>query len=612
MVEKGGKQLLAVGIDLGTTYSCVGAWQPDQNRVEIIINDLDAKRLIGKKFNDTTVQNDIKLWPFKVIATPESNDDKKPLFEVTYKGEEKQFSPEEISSMLLSKMKDIAEAYLGSAVKHAVITVPAYFNNAQRQATKDAGTIAGLDVLRIINEPTAAAIAYGLDKKVQSVNVVTKNVLVFDLGGGTFDVSLVAIGKDAFEVKAVSGDTHLGGRDFDNRMVDHFTAEFKRKHNKDITGNPKAISRLRVACEKAKRLLSSTVETVIDIDCLCDGIDFFSTITRARFEKMNQDLFSDCIFAVEKCLSDAKMEKTDVHDVVLVGGSTRIPKVQKLLQVFFEGKELCKSINPDEAIAYGAAYHAAVLAGESFPSSSVVVDVNPLSLGIALHSGDFRVIVPRNTTLPTKITVGGFTTTYDNQMYVDISVYEGEEPIAKENNFLGRFRLYSIPPAPKRVPKIDVCFDIDDDGILTVSAQLHGSRNKEQITITDHSGRLSKQEIDKMKSDAKKYKDEEKEYKKACMAKNRLEDYVLEIKGRLRRCETKIGRKEKRKLGDAIEQTIQWIEWNHLLFDATKLEDKMKQFKSICEPIFEKMNQPNVDDHEDGNTSPKIEIVMLD
>ncbi|XP_074272595.1 heat shock cognate 70 kDa protein 2-like isoform X2 [Silene latifolia] len=572
----------------------------------------DAKRLIGKKFNDTTVQNDMKLWPFKVIATPDSYDDKKPLIEVSYKGEEKQFSPEEISSMILFKMKEIAEAYIGSAVKHAVVTVPAYFNNAQRQATKDAATIAGLDVLRIINEPTAAAIAYGLDKKVQSGDCLSKIVLVFDLGGGTFDVSLVSIGKDAFEVKAVSGDTHLGGRDFDNRLVDHFAAEFQRKHNKDVTGNPKAMSRLRVACEKAKKLLSSTVETVVDIDCLCDGIDFCSTISRARFEKMNKDLFSDCILAVQKCLSDAKMEISDVHDVVLVGGSTRIPKVQKLLQVFFQGKELCKSINPDEAIAYGAAFHAAILAGKSLSLSSVIVDVTPLSLGVGLHCGDFRIIVPRNTTLPTKNVVGGFTTTYDNQPSVDITIYEGEETIAKKNNLLGRFRLYSLPRAPKRVPKIDVCFDIDDDGILTVSAQLHGSRNKEQITITDHSGRLSRNEIDKMMSDAKKYKDEEQERKKTAKAKNRLEDYVLETKERLRRYEMKIGRKEKRKLGDVIEQTIQWLDWNHLFLDATKIVDKLKEVESICEPIFENMHQPNAADPEDGNNSSDIEILVLD
>ncbi|XP_074270395.1 heat shock cognate 70 kDa protein-like [Silene latifolia] len=643
MAEKGENNWPAIGIDLGTTYSCLGVWQPEQGRVDIITNDLgnrttpswiafnqherligeaaknqvavnasntifDSKRLIGKKFSDTSVQNDMKVWPFKVIATPDSDYGKNPLIVVTYKGEDKQFSPEEISSMLLSKMKEIAEAYLGSEVKHAVVTVPAYFNNAQRQATKDAATIAGLNVLRIINEPTAAAIAYGLN---HSVDGASKNVLVFDLGGGTFDVSLVTIGNDAFEVKAVSGDTHLGGQDFDNRMVNHFAAEFQRKHNKDMTGNPRAISRLRAACEKAKRLLSSTVETVIDIDCLFDGLDFSSTITRARFEKMNMDLFSDCITPVQTCLNDAKMEKSDVHDVVLVGGSTRIPKVQQLLQDFFEGKEVCKSINPDEAIAVGAAFHAAALAGMSIGRNSVIVDVAPLSLGIETESGGFSVIIPRNTTLPTNM-VRGFQTAYDNQASVDIAVYEGEEPVAKENNLLGEFRLYNIPPAPRGVQKTDVCFNIDVDGILTVSAQLRGSDNKEQITITNHSGRLPKKEIEKMKSDAKKYKDEEEERKKASKAKNRLESYVLESKGRLRSCGMKIGRKEKRKLGDAIEQATKWLDWNHLLFDTAKIDDKMKEVESICEPIFENMHQGNAADLVDDNSRVKIEIVELD
>ncbi|XP_074272596.1 heat shock 70 kDa protein 18-like [Silene latifolia] len=649
MAKKGENNWPAIGIDLGTTYSCVGIWRPKQGRVEIITNDLgnrttpswvafnqherligeaavnqvtvnasntifDAKRLIGKKFSDKSVQNDMKVWPFKVIATSDSDYGKKPLIVVTYKGEEKQFSPEEISSMILCKMKDMAEVYLGCEVKHAVVTVPAYFNNAQRQATKDAGTIAGLNVLRIINEPTAAALAYGLDEKVQSANSTTKNVLVFDLGGGTFDVSLVTIGNDALEVKAVNGDTHLGGRDLDNRMVKHFIAEFQRKHNKDLNGNPRAISRLRAACEKAKRLLSSTFETVIDIDCLFDGIDFSSTITRARFEKMNMDLLSDCLISVQLCLWDAKMEKSDVHEVVLVGGSTRIPKVQQLLQEFFEGKELCKSINPDEAIAYGAAFHAASLSGLSMAKNSVIVDVTPLSLGIAIRlSGEFSIIVPRNTTLPTNKVVTGYETLYDNQTRANIAVYEGEETIAVYNNFLGGFQLHNIPPAPKGVQKLDVCFNIDLDGILTVSAQLCGSYNKGQITITNHSGRLQKKEIEKMKFDAKKYKDEEEERKKASKAKNRLETYVLESKERLRRFGMKIGRKEKRKLGDVIEQATQWLEWNHLLFDTTKIEDKMKEIESICRPIFENMHRGNAAVFGGGsNTSIKIEVVELD
>ncbi|XP_052288228.1 heat shock cognate 70 kDa protein-like isoform X5 [Citrus sinensis] len=381
----------AIGIDLGTTYSCVGVWQHD--RVEIIANDqgnrttpsyvaftnterligdaaknqvamnptntvFDAKRLIGRRFSDPLVQKDMKLWPFQVIAGAGD----KPMIVVNYKCEEKQFSAEEITSMVLTKMKEIAEAYLGTTIKNAVVTVPAYFNDSQRQATKDAGVISGLKVMRIINEPTAAAIAYGLDKKAGSTG--EKNVLIFDLGGGTFDVSLLAIHQGIFEVKATAGDTHLGGEDFDNRMVNHFVQEFKRKNKKDISGNPGALRRLRTACERAKRTLSSTARTTIEIDSLYEGINFYTTIARARFEELNMDLFRKCMEPVEKCLRDAKMDKSSVHDVVLVGGSTRIPKVQQLLQGFFNGKELCKSINPDEAVACGAAVHAAILSGE--------------------------------------------------------------------------------------------------------------------------------------------------------------------------------------------------------------------------------------------------------